>query len=347
MAEMTDASQVREFDAVVVGAGIAGLYQLHRLREMGLKVLAVDAASEVGGTWYWNRYPGARVDSQSYIYQYWFSDELLQEWDWSERFPAQPETERYLNYVADKFDLRRDMQFNARVKEAAFDEAANEWEIELEDGGRARARLLITALGPLSAPTMPNIPGVEDFAGQYCHSAAWDDAIDCRGKRVIAEIVLKKEVLERVMKVDTKTLAKASVLANTGAMMAGAAYNGPHSANGIASLFIATGQDEANVVESHAGLLSHELLDNGDFYMAVTLPSLICATYGGGTGLPTQRECLELMDCYGTGKAYKLLEIAAGLVVAGELSLVSAARTDKKSGTNEWVDAHEKLGRNR
>lgn len=162
-----------------------------------------------------------------------------------------------------------------------------------------------------------------------------------RGKRVIAEIVLKKDVLERIMKVDTKTLARATVLANTGALMAGAAYNGPHSANGIASLFIATGQDEANVVESHAGLLSHELLDNGDFYIAVTLPSLIVATYGGGTGLPTQRECLELLGCYGKGKANKFAEIVAATVLAGDISLACAVIA------GHWVASHDKYGRNR
>lgn len=162
-----------------------------------------------------------------------------------------------------------------------------------------------------------------------------------RGKRVIAEIVLKREVLAKIMKVDTHTLARATVLANTGALMAGAAYNGPHSANGIASLFIATGQDEANVVESHAGLLSHELLPNGDLYMAVTLPSLIVATYGGGTGLPTQRECLELMDCYGKGKANKLAEIVAATVLAGDISLGCAVIA------GHWVSSHDKYGRNR
>lgn len=162
-----------------------------------------------------------------------------------------------------------------------------------------------------------------------------------RGKRVIAEIVLKQEVLAKIMKVDTHTLARATVLANTGALMAGAAYNGPHSANGIASLFIATGQDEANVVESHAGLLSHELLPNGDLYMAVTLPSLIVATYGGGTGLPTQRECLELMDCYGKGKANKLAEIVAATVLAGDISLGCAVIA------GHWVSSHDKYGRNR
>ncbi len=162
-----------------------------------------------------------------------------------------------------------------------------------------------------------------------------------RGKRVIAEVVLKKDVLWRFMRVDTKTLARASVLANTGALMAGAAYNGPHSANGIASLFIATGQDEANVVESHAGLLSHELLENGDFYLSVTLPSLIVATYGGGTGLPTQRECLEMLGCYGKGKADKLAEIVAATVLAGDISLACAVIA------GDWVSSHDKMGRNR
>ena len=162
-----------------------------------------------------------------------------------------------------------------------------------------------------------------------------------RGKRVIAELVIKRDVLASVMKVDTYNLAKATQLANTGAMMAGAAYNGPHSANGIASLFIATGQDEANVVESHAGTLLAELLDNGDLYMSVTLPSLIVATYGGGTGLPTQRECLELLDCYGTGKANKFAEIVAATVLAGDISLGCAVIA------GDWVSSHDKMGRNR
>jgi hydroxymethylglutaryl-CoA reductase (NADPH) len=162
-----------------------------------------------------------------------------------------------------------------------------------------------------------------------------------RGKRVIAELVIKKEVLAAIMKVDTVSLAKATSLANTGALMAGAAYNGPHSANGIASLFIATGQDEANVVESHAGILLAELLDNGDLYMSVTLPSLIVATYGGGTGLPTQRECLEMLDCYGAGKANKFAEIVAATVLAGDISLGCAVIA------GDWVSSHDKMGRNR
>lgn len=162
-----------------------------------------------------------------------------------------------------------------------------------------------------------------------------------RGKRVIAEVTLDKEIMRRIMKVDTRTMARSSALANTGAMLAGAAYNGPHSANGIASLFIATGQDEANVVESHAGLLSHELLDNGDLYVSVTLPSLIVATHGGGTGLPTQRECLELLGCFGKGKANKFAEIVAATVLAGDISLACAVIA------GHWVSSHDKLGRNK
>ena len=121
-------------DTIVIGAGISGLYQLYRLREMGQTVRVFEAGTGVGGTWYWNRYPGCRFDSESYSYGYSFSQELLDEWSWTEHFAPQPETERYLNYVADKFDLRRDIQFKSRVKAAIFDEAAGAWEITLEDG---------------------------------------------------------------------------------------------------------------------------------------------------------------------------------------------------------------------
>ena len=129
--------------------------------------------------------------------------------------------------------------------------------------------------------------------------------------------------------------------------MSGASNNAAHPANGLAALFMATGQDMANIGEANQCSVYSYVTKAGDLYYSITLPALIMATFGGGTGLATQRECLELMGCYGKGKAYKLLEIAAGLVVAGELSLVSATRTDKETGTNEWVDAHEKLGRNR
>ena len=174
-----------EYDAIVIGAGIAGLYQLYRLREMGLKVRSFDAASAVGGTWYWNRYPGARVDSQSYIYQYWFSEELLQEWNWSQRFPAQEETERYLNFVADKFDLRKDIQFNTRVSSARWDEAGKRWVINTEQGGEVTAQFLVSCSGMLSAPLVPPFPGHEKFKGQIAHTARWPaEGLDLSGKRV-------------------------------------------------------------------------------------------------------------------------------------------------------------------
>src|ERR1700742_2034128 len=173
------------FDVIVIGAGVAGLYQLYRLRKLGLKVQVLEAGAAVGGTWYWNRYPGARFDSESHTYGYSFSQELLNEWHWSERFAPQPETERYLNYVADKFDLRRDIQFNSRVASAHFREDSRSWEITLEDGGRCTTRFLITAIGILSAATMPNIPGVDSFKGVSCHTHRWPkEGVDFAGKRV-------------------------------------------------------------------------------------------------------------------------------------------------------------------
>src|SRR3989475_4753247 len=141
---------VEQFDVIIIGAGVTGLYALYRLRELGLSVRVFEDGGGGGGTWYWNRYPGACFDSESYTYGYSFSEELLQEWDWKEHFSGQPENERYLNYVADKFDLRRDIRFNATVAAATYNEKGNYWEIRLEDGNRARARFLITAVGILS-----------------------------------------------------------------------------------------------------------------------------------------------------------------------------------------------------
>ncbi len=176
---------VEQFDAIIIGAGITGLYQLYRLRELGLTVRLYEAGSGVGGTWYWNRYPGARFDSESYSYGYSFSPELLQEWEWQEHFSGQPENERYLNFVADKFALRRDIQFNARIASARFDEVGNCWELRTEDGGRARAKFLITAVGVLSAPQMPNIPGLETFKGERYHTGLWPKTpVTMAGKRV-------------------------------------------------------------------------------------------------------------------------------------------------------------------
>jgi cation diffusion facilitator CzcD-associated flavoprotein CzcO len=150
-----------------------------------MKVRVFEVATNVGGTWYWNRYPGARFDSESYSYGYSFSKELLEEWEWSEHFAGQPETLRYLNHVADKFDLRRDIQFNSRVTAATYDEEARGWTITLEDGSRFAARFLITAIGPLSTPTLPRIEGRDSFKGRSFHTARWPkQPVDLAGKRV-------------------------------------------------------------------------------------------------------------------------------------------------------------------
>jgi hydroxymethylglutaryl-CoA reductase (NADPH) len=171
------------------------------------------------------------------------------------------------------------------------------------------------------------------------HSAM--NLIQSRGKRVIAEFVLKRDVARELLRVDTEELYRYRQIAAVGALQSGSAYSGAHSANGIAALFIATGQDEANVAESHAGITYGQLLKNGDYYWSVTLPAVICATYGGGTGLPTQRECLELLGCYGSGKADKFAEIVAAVVLAGDVSLTSAVLA------GDWVSSHEAMGRNR
>ncbi len=174
-----------DFDAVVVGAGVAGLYQLHRLRELGFRVRSIDAASDVGGTWYWNCYPGARVDSQSYIYQYWFSQELIDEWDWSQRFPPQPELERYLRFVADKLDLRRDIQFSTTVTSADWDAERSHWVVRTDQGDELTTRFLISCTGMLSAPKVPPFPGHEAYRGTVVHTARYPrEGIDLAGKKV-------------------------------------------------------------------------------------------------------------------------------------------------------------------
>ena len=178
-------SEVEELDVLIVGAGVTGLYQLYCLLQLGLKVRIYEAGDGVGGTWYWNRYPGARFDSESCSYAYSFSEELLEEWDWKEEFSGQPENERYLNYVADKFELRPDIRLGARVKSAVFDDSANRWVVETEDGRRARAQFLIAAVGILSATHMPDIPGIDEFRGDSFHTSRWPkDPVDFSGKRV-------------------------------------------------------------------------------------------------------------------------------------------------------------------
>ena len=181
----SDAAPALDYDAIIIGAGMSGLYQLYRLRELGMKARVFEAGTNVGGTWYWNRYPGARFDSESYSYGYSFSKELLAEWEWSEHFAGQPETLRYLNYVADKFDLRRDIQFESRVTAAIYQEETRSWNITLEDGSHLTARFLIAAIGPLSTPTLPSIEGRDSFEGKSFHTAQWPkEPVDFAGKRV-------------------------------------------------------------------------------------------------------------------------------------------------------------------
>ena len=193
MSTATEQTSAKVFDVIIIGAGIAGMYQLLKLRELGFSVKVFEAGGDVGGTWYWNRYPGCRFDSESYSYGYSFSQELLDEWQWSEHFAPQPETLRYLNLVADKFDLRSDIQFDSRVKSAVFDEDNSQWAVELEDGSCTRAQFLISATGPLSAPQMPNIAGTENYQGESFHTALWPrdpdgfggrKDIDFTGKRI-------------------------------------------------------------------------------------------------------------------------------------------------------------------
>lgn len=175
----------RTLDALIIGAGVAGLYQLHQLRERGFTVRAYDTANGVGGTWYWNRYPGARFDSEAYIYQYLFSEELYKEWSWSERFPGQPEIERWLNWVADKLDLRRDIQFSTTIVSAHYDEARGRWTVRTSAGETIDARFLITCCGMLSAPMADLFPGQASFKGRIFHTARWPrDGVDFAGKRV-------------------------------------------------------------------------------------------------------------------------------------------------------------------
>jgi cation diffusion facilitator CzcD-associated flavoprotein CzcO len=179
------ASSSPSYDAVVIGAGFAGLYMLHKLREQGLSVHVLEAGGEVGGTWYWNRYPGARTDSESYYYAYSFSPELAQEWNWSERYPSQPELLKYLGHVADRFQLRRDISFNTRLRSAAFDEVENVWRLTTEQGDHVTTTFFVTALGVLSQPNLPPFRGVGNFRGKRYHTAQWPhEPVDFTGQRV-------------------------------------------------------------------------------------------------------------------------------------------------------------------
>ena len=179
-----------DYEVIIIGAGVAGIYQMYRLAERGVHATVLEMGSDLGGTWFWNRYPGCRFDSESYTYGYSFSDELLDEWHWQERFSGQPENLRYLNYVADKFDLRKYMQFDCTVEWAHFDDTHNMWRLHLADGRDLSSRFLLTALGLLSAPTYPRIEGVDAdgtdvFEGPSFHTYHWPaEPVEIKGKRV-------------------------------------------------------------------------------------------------------------------------------------------------------------------
>ncbi|OAP55187.1 hypothetical protein AYL99_10887 [Fonsecaea erecta] len=187
MGELDSSNMATEldFDVLIIGAGLSGIYSLYRMRELGLKTRVLEAGTGEGGTWYWNRYPGARFDSESYSYSYSFSQEVLEEWSWTEHFAPQPETLRYIQFVTDKFDLRRDMQFNTEIKSAHYHDSSRSWELTDDKGNRYTSRFLITAMGILNKPTLPNIPGVGDFKGEAFHTARWPrKPVNLQGKRV-------------------------------------------------------------------------------------------------------------------------------------------------------------------
>jgi len=172
-------------EVIIIGAGVSGIYELHRLRELGFDVHLVEAGTNVGGTWYWNRYPGARFDSESYSYGYFFSQEILDEWNWEEFFAGQAETERYLNFVTEKLDLRRDMRFNFRVASIVLDESGPTWTLTAEDGTVLRSRFVVSATGVLSVPYWPAIPGRERYQGEAHHTGLWPKTpVDFAGKKV-------------------------------------------------------------------------------------------------------------------------------------------------------------------
>jgi len=179
------AAALQSYDVIVVGAGFAGMYMLHRLRGLGLSVRVYEQGGDVGGTWYWNRYPGARCDVESMQYSYSFSDELQQEWDWSERYAPQQEILRYARHVADRFDLRRDIRFDTRVETATFDEAASRWSVRTSDGDTANAQYVVLATGCLSNARTPDFKGLADFRGEVHHTGHWPHApVDFAGKKV-------------------------------------------------------------------------------------------------------------------------------------------------------------------
>jgi cation diffusion facilitator CzcD-associated flavoprotein CzcO len=183
--ERVNGSERRFHEVVVLGAGVSGIYQIKRLTDQGVDAIILEADADLGGTWYRNRYPGARFDSESYTYGYAFSRELLDEWHWKERFSAQPENLRYLNYVVDKFDLRRHMTFNARVERMVWNDDERVWHLHLQDGSTYEARFVITSIGPLSIPTLPRYEGIDTYQGESFHTYWWPkESVALEGRRI-------------------------------------------------------------------------------------------------------------------------------------------------------------------
>jgi len=174
-----------DYEVIVIGAGVAGIYQIKRLTDLGVPSTVLEGGADLGGTWFWNRYPGARFDSESYTYGYSFSQEVLDEWHWKERFSAQPENLRYLNFVADKFELRQHMQFNTRVEAMRWDDEDEFWTVNTSDGRALTSRFVVSGIGLLSAPTPPRIEGREAFKGRSFHTHDWPhEHLDLSDKRV-------------------------------------------------------------------------------------------------------------------------------------------------------------------
>jgi len=233
---LRSASQVQacDYEVIVIGAGVSGIYQLKRLVDLGVRTTVLDANGDVGGTWYNNRYPGARFDSESYTYGYSFSKELLEEWSWKERFSPQPETLHYLNHVVDKFDLRRHMQFGVRVAALHFDEASDTWRVHLSDGRAITAHVVVAGLGPLSQPTLPEIPGMADFKGISFHTADWPhEPLDLTGKRI--GIIGTGATAIQIIPEVARQAARLTVFQRR-ANWAAPLHNGPISAEEMASI---------------------------------------------------------------------------------------------------------------
>ncbi|WP_433868701.1 flavin-containing monooxygenase [Saccharopolyspora sp. CA-218241] len=249
---MTDDSH----DAIIIGAGFAGMYMLHTLRERGFRAHVYEKGDDVGGTWYWNRYPGARCDVESLYYCYSFSEELQQEWRWTERYPSQPEILRYARHVADRFDLRRDISFGTTARSAAYDEDADEWVITTEDGARTRARFLITAVGCLSATQLPDLPGRDSFAGEAYHTGRWPhEPVDFRGKRV--GVIGTGSSAIQAIPVIAEQAASVTVFQRT-AQFSIPAHNHPLSDEEQRRVKADYGRLRAEARTSHSGILSEQ-----------------------------------------------------------------------------------------